>query len=55
MVPSEWDMGTCFGVSVLLGETEINDVDLVVMKTCANQKIGRLDVAVNEMGRVDTF
>ena len=55
IVLSEWDMGTGSGVSVLIGKTEIDDVDLVAMKTCTNQKIGRLDVMVNEVGRVDAF
>ena len=51
----EWDMGTGSGVSVLIGKTEINDVDLVAMKICTDQKIGRLDIMVNEVGRVDVF
>ena len=51
----EWDMGTGSGVSVLIGKTKIDDVDLVAMKTCTDQKIGRLDITVNEVGRVDAF
>ena len=55
IVLSEWDMCTGSGVSVLIGKTEIDDVDLLAMKTCTDQKIGRLDITVNEVGRVDAF
>ena len=38
----EWDMGMGSGVSVLVGKTRIDDVDLVALKVCTDQKIGRL-------------
>jgi len=40
-------------VSVPLGKTKINDESLIAFWTCTNQKVGRLDVTVNEVGRVD--
>ena len=42
-------------VSVPLGKTEINDIDVVAMRAHTYQKIGVFDVAVNEVGRVDTL
>ena len=53
VVRSNWDMNVSPRVSVLLGKTEINDESLIVFRTCTNQKVGRLDVMVNEVGRVD--
>ena len=55
IVLSEWDMCMGSSVSVLIGKTKIDDVDLLAMKTCTDQKIGRLDIMVNEVGRVDAF
>ena len=46
----KWSMDTCPRVSVLLGETEVNDISLVAMNTGTNQKVGRFDVAMNKMG-----
>jgi hypothetical protein len=42
-------------VSVPLGKTKIDDESLIVFQTCTNQKVDRLDVMVNEVGRVDTL
>lgn len=42
-------------VSVPLGKTEIDDEGLIAIWTCSDQKVGRLDVTVNEVGRVDTL
>ena len=50
MVLLKWSMDTCPRVSVLLGETEVNDISLVAMNTGTNQKVGRFDVAMNKMG-----
>ena len=55
MVHLKWDMDVSHRVSVPLGETEINDVGLIAIWTCTNQKVGRLNVTVNEVGRVDTL
>jgi len=55
VVRSNWDMNVSPRVSVLLGKTEIDDESLIVFRTCTNQKVGRLDVTVNEVGRVDTL
>lgn len=43
------------GISVRLGKTKIDNVDLVAMNTGTDHEIGRLDVTVNEVGRVDTL
>jgi len=42
-------------VSVPLGKTKIDDEGLIAIWTCTNQKVGRLDVTVNEVGKVDTL
>ena len=55
MVHSNWHMNLSPRVSVPLGKTEINDEGLIAIWTCSNQKVGRLDVTVNEVGRVDTL
>jgi hypothetical protein len=55
MVCSNWDMNVSPRVSVPLGKTEINDESLIAFRTCTNQKVDRLDVMVNEVGRVDTL
>ena len=55
MVRLNWDMNVSPRVSVLLGKTEIDDESLIVFWTCTNQKVGRFDVTVNEVGRVDTL
>ena len=49
---SVWDVEMGPGISVLLGKTEIDDVDIIAMRTHTDQKIAGLDVAVNEVGRV---
>jgi len=53
MVRSKLDMNVSPRVSIPLGETEIDDEGLIAIQTCTNQKVGRLDVMVNEVGRVD--
>jgi hypothetical protein len=55
MVRSKWDMNVSPRVSVPLGKAEIDDEGLIAIRTCTNQKVGRLDVTVNEVGRVDTL
>jgi len=55
MVLLEWDMEMGRSVSVPLGKTEINDIDVIAMRAHTYQKIGGFDVAVNEVGRVDTL
>ena len=42
-------------VPVLLGQTEIDDVDLVATLPNAHQEVVGLDVAVNEVARVDVL
>jgi hypothetical protein len=49
---SVWDVEMGPGVSVLLGKTEIDDVDIIAMRTHTDQKIAGFDVAVNEVGSV---
>ena len=43
------------GVAVLLGETEIDDVDLVSALADAHEEVVRLDVTVDEVTRVHVF
>ena len=49
---SVWDVEMGPGISVLLGKTEIDDVDIIAMRTHTDRKIAGFDVAVNEVGRV---
>lgn len=43
------------GISVLLGETEIDHVDLVAALPNSHQEVVRLDIAVNEVTGVDVL
>jgi hypothetical protein len=51
----EWDVEMGPGVSVLLGRTKIDDIHIIAMRAHTDQKIGRFDIAVNEVGRVYTL
>ena len=53
MVQLNWHMNLSPRVSVPLGKTKIDDEGLIAIWTCSDQKVGRLDVTVNEVGRVD--
>ena len=55
LVLTVWDMEVSLWVSVLLGETEINNVDLVASLADAHKEIVRLDVTVDEGFGVDVF
>ena len=55
MMHSKWDMDMGSWVPVLLGKTEIDDVELIVMRVRTHQKICGFNVMVNEMGRVDAL
>jgi hypothetical protein len=41
------------GISVLLGKTEIDDIDLIASSSNAHQKVIGLDVPVDEVARMD--
>jgi hypothetical protein len=43
------------GTSVLLGQTEIDDIDLVASSSNAHQKVIGLDVPVDEVARMDVL
>lgn len=49
------DVEMCLGVTVLLCETEIDDVDLVAALSDAHQEVVWLDVTVDEVARVDVL
>lgn len=48
-----WDVEMSVGVPVPLCETKIDDIDLMIVIVCTHQEVGRFDVAVDEMTRVD--
>lgn len=48
LVLSVWDVEVCLGVTVLLGETEIDDVDLVSTLADAHEEVVGLDITVDE-------
>ena len=43
---------TGLGITILLGESEVNDVNLVTVPANAHQEIVGLDIMVNELMRV---
>jgi hypothetical protein len=55
LILSVWDMKVCLGVSVLLGKTEINHIDLVSTPADSHEEIVGLDISVNKVSRVDVF
>ena len=55
LVLSVWDVEVRLWVTVLLGQTEINHVDLVSTLANAHQEVVRLDIAVNERLGVDVL
>lgn len=48
LVLSVWDVEVRLGVAVLLGQTKVNDVDLVATLANTHQEIVGLDITVNE-------
>jgi hypothetical protein len=55
LVLSVWDMEVGLWVTVLLSQTEINDIDLVSALADAHEEIIRLDIAVDEGFGVDVL
>jgi len=49
------DMQVSLGVSVLLGETEINDIDLIASLSNTHEEIVGLDISVDKVSRVNVF
>ena len=54
-VLSVWDVQVCLRVTVFLGETKVNDVDLVAAFADTHQEVVGLDVTVDEVSRVNVF
>jgi len=44
-----------FGIPEFLGQTEIDDINLITTLSDAHEEIIRFDVAVNKVSRVDVF
>ena len=55
LVLSVWDVEVSLWVTVLLGETEIDHVDLVAALANTHEEVVGLDITVNEALRVDVF
>jgi len=55
LVLSVWDVQVRLGVSVFLGKTKIDDVDLVAALSNAHQEVVRLDITMDEVSRVDVL
>ena len=55
LVLSVWNMEVCLWVTVLLGQTEINDIDLVTTLSDAHQEVVWLDITVNKGLGVDVL
>jgi hypothetical protein len=53
LVLTVWNVEMCLGVAVLLGQTEIDNVDLVSTLANAHEEVIRFDVTVNEGFGVD--
>ena len=55
MVILAQDMEASLGVPISPCETEINQIDLIVVLADTHQKVSWFDVAVNQVTRVDKF
>jgi hypothetical protein len=55
LVLSVWDVEMGLGVTVLLGQTEIDNVDLVTTLSDAHEEVVRLDITVDEGLGVDVL
>jgi hypothetical protein len=49
------DMQVSLGVSVLFGETEINDINLIASFPNTHEEIVGLDISVDKVSRVNVF
>lgn len=45
----------CLGVSILLGQSKVNDIDLVASLSNAHEEVVWLDVSVDKVARVNVF
>jgi len=50
-----WDMQVCLGVSVFLGKTEIDHIDLITTFPNAHEKVVWLDISMDKVSRVNVF
>jgi hypothetical protein len=48
LILTVWDVEMSLGVTVLLGKTEINDIDLVTTLSYAHEEVVWLDITVDE-------
>jgi hypothetical protein len=55
LVLSVRDVKVGLGVTELLGETEIDGIDLISTLSNAHEEVVRFDIAINEVSRVDIF
>lgn len=55
LVLTVWDVEVSLWVSVLLGQTEINDIDLVTTLTNTHEEVVRLDITMDEGFGVNVF
>jgi hypothetical protein len=55
LVLSVRDVKMGLGVTELLGETEIDDLDLIFTLSNAYEEVVRFDIVMNEVSRVDIF
>lgn len=55
LVLTVWDMEVSLRVAILLGQTEINDIDLVTTLADAHEEVIRLDITVDEGLRMDVL
>lgn len=55
LVLTVWDVEVSLGVTILLGQTEIDDVDLVTTLTNAHKEVVGLDITVDEGLGVDVL
>jgi hypothetical protein len=55
LVLTVWDVEVSLRVTVLLGQTEINDIDLVATLANAHKEVVRLDITMDEGFGVDVL
>jgi hypothetical protein len=55
LVLSVWNVEVGFRITELLSKTEVDDIDLITTTANTHDEIIGLDIAVDEVARVDVF
>lgn len=55
LVLAVWDVQVGLGIAILLGKTEIDDVDLIATLSNTHEEVVGFDVTMDEVARVDVL